>query len=276
VPSIISSSQAGERMGEIEFQGGAQSIFEQASELREQAGEHMSKMTEQAGKQMGEIDFQGGAQNAPAQASELGEQAGEHMSKMTEQALAAERIGEIGFQGGAQNALAQASELREQAGEHMSKMTEQAGERMGEIGFQGGAQNARTQASKLCDEAMDQMENTSNANLSDVAPYASVEANNVAKYVNAAASEAKQWAEGAGVFQAMSDAREFVVDPEATQQAAVLGGAALEAARNVGMGAVGDTVSAYAEAVSKIGSILLDSAMLESGLQVNTPCAFLL
>ena len=205
---------------------------------------------------MGEIEFQGGAQSVFEQASELGEQAGEHMSKMTDQA--GEWMGGIGFQGGAQNALAQASELREQAGEHMSKMTEQAGERMGEIGFQGGAQNARTQASKLCDEAMDQMENTSNANLSDVAPYARVEANDVAQYASAAASEAKQWAEGAGVFQAVSDAREFAAVHEATQQTAVLGGAALEVARNV------------------IGSMGLDPEMLESGLLVKTPYAFLL
>jgi len=55
-------------MGEIEFQGGAQSVFEQASELGEQAGEHMCKMTEQADKRMDEIDVQGGAQNALTQA----------------------------------------------------------------------------------------------------------------------------------------------------------------------------------------------------------------
>jgi len=215
VPLIVSSSQAGERMGEIEFQGGAQSVFEQASELGEQAGEHMCKMTEQAGKRMDEIDFQGGGKNALAQASELGEQ----------------------------------------AGEHMSKMTEQAGQRMGEIGFQGGAQ-----------------------------PYASVEANDVAQYASAAASEAKQWAEGAGVFQAVSDVREFSAHHEATQQAAVLGGAALETAQNVIGSMVLDSGMlesrlggvALETARNVIGSMVLDSGMLESGLLVNTPYAFLL
>jgi len=233
VRRIVSSSQAGKQMGEIEFQGGAQSVFAQASELGEQAGEHMSKMTEEAGKRMGEIDFKGDAQNALAQASELGEQAGEHMSKMTEQAR----------------------------------------ERMGEIGFQGSTRKAF----ELSNEPMDQMENTINANLSDASPYASAAASDVAQYASAAASKAKQQVEGAGVYEAVSDTREFAADSEVTQQAAVLGGAALEAARNVDMGAVGDTVFAYGEqAVSKIGSMILDSGMLESGLQVNTPCAFLL
>ena len=142
---------------------------------------------------------------------------------------------------------------------------------MGEIGFQG-AQNALTQASELCDEAMDQMENTINANLSDASPYASAAASDVAQYASAAASKAKQQVEGAGVYEAVSDTREFAADSEVTQQAAVLGGAALELARNFDTGAVGDTVVAYGK---HIGSMILDSGMLE-GLQVHTPCACLL
>ena len=219
---------------------------------------------------MGETKFQGGAKSVFEQASELGEQAGEHMSKMTEQA--GERMGEIHFHGDAQNVLAQASELGEQVGEHMRTVSEQAGERMSGIGFQGSAQNALAQAFELSNEPMDQMENTSNANLSDTAPYAGAAASDVAQHASAAASEAKQWEEGAGVFEDVSDAREFAADPEVTQQAAVLGGTALEAARNFDRDAVGDTVVAYGE---HICSMILNSGMLE-GLQVHTPCACLL
>ena len=141
-----------------------------------------------------------------------------------------------------------------------------AGQRISEIDLQGGAQNALAQASVLGNKAMGQMGNTGDANSSDAAQYAS-----------AAASDARQWAEGSGVGEVVSNAWQAGADSEVTQQAAAMGGSALEAARNVDMGAVGDAAVAFGEqAVSKVGSMILDSGMLESGLQVHTPCAYLL
>jgi len=188
-----------------------------------------------------------------------------------------------------------------------------AGQRISEIDLQGGAQNALAQASVLGNKAMGQMGNTGDANSSDAAQYASAAASdarqwaegsdvgeivsdawqagadsdatqqaaamggNAAQYASAAASDARQWAEGSGVGEVVSNAWQAGADSEVTQQAAAMGGSALEAARNVDMGAVGDAAVAFGEqAVSKVGSMILDSGMLESGLQVHTPCAYLL
>ena len=68
----------------------------------------------------------------------------------------------------------------------------------------------------------------------------------------------------------MSDARESLMDSGVPQQAAALGGAVVQTARDVDLGQVTDTAAAAGEQiVSKIGTMVVDSGMMEAGLQVH-------
>ena len=68
----------------------------------------------------------------------------------------------------------------------------------------------------------------------------------------------------------MSDARESLMDSGVPQQGAALGGAVVQTARDVDLGQVTDTAAAAGEQImSKFGTMVLDSGMMETGLQVK-------
>ena len=187
----------------------------------------------------GDENLQAAGQQAAQLASELGQAAGQHAAKgVSELKESTAGIREIDWRAGVEQGSAQAGALGEQAGAQISNITGQAVEYVGGIPGQVGEQ------------LRDHQDGTPAATDSVVAQYASQAAGEV----------------GA----TMSDARESLMDSGVPQQAAALGGAVVQTARDVDLGQVTDTAAAAGEQiVSKIGTMVVDSGMMEAGLQVH-------
>ena len=184
----------------------------------------------------GDENLQTAAQQAAQLALELGQAAGQSVGKGASEV--AESLADIGWRGGAEQGNAQVGALGEQAQSQISNITGQAVDYVGGIPGHAGEllRDHQDEAAAATDSV-------------------------VAQCADQAAGE---------VGAAMSDARESLMDSGVPQQGAALGGAVVQTARDVDLGQVTDTAAAAGEQImSKFGTMVLDSGMMETGLQVK-------
>ena len=183
----------------------------------------------------GDENLQTAGQQAAQLALELGQAAGQSVGKGASEV--AESLADIGWRAGAEQGSAQVEALGEQAQSQISNITGEAVDSVGGIPGQVG-------------ELLRDHQDGAAAATDSV----------VAQYANQAAGE---------VDATMIDARESLTDSGVPQQAAALGGAVVQTARDVDLGQVTDTAAAAGEQIlSKFGTMVVDSGMMETGLQV--------
>ena len=184
----------------------------------------------------GDEKLQTAGQQAAQLALELGQAAGQSVRKGASEV--AESLADIGWRAGAEQGSAQVEALGEQAQSQISNITGEAVDYVGGIPGQVG-------------ELLRDHQDGAAAATDSV----------VAQYANQAAGE---------VGATMIDARESLMDSGVPQQAAALGGAVVQTARDVDFDQVTDTAAAAGEQIlSKFGTMVVDSGMMETGLQVQ-------
>ena len=169
----------------------------------------------------GDENLQTAGQQAAQLALELGQAAGQSVGKGASEV--AESLADIGWRAGAEQGSAQVEALGEQAQSQISNITGEAVDCVGGIPGQVG-------------ELLRDHQDGAAAATDSV----------VAQYANQAAGEV-----GATMI---ADARESLMDSGVPQQAAALGGAVVQTARDVDLGQVTDTAAAAGEQIlSKSG-----------------------